>query len=135
MAKLYPKFQAKIEGGRFVFYQPDKFKRYVTTSFKEGQDVTLSVSAYKKTRSLKANSYYWLILTVIADSTGHTPDEIHETLKQLHLPKRFIKYGQKEVELPPTTSTLTTDEFSEYLEKIIAEATSLGINVPIPEEV
>src|SRR3954470_23574487 len=40
------------------------------------------------TRSHRANAYYWGVVSKgIAGHTGHTPEEVHDTLKLMFLPK------------------------------------------------
>ena len=134
MANLSPQFPVRLQDGRFVFSNPERFKKYVTSNFKDQQDLLLSIAPIKKNRSLRQNRYYWLILGVIAEDTGHSPEELHVLFKSLFLPKKFIRYKDKDIEISASTATLTTDQFAEYLDRIIADAESMGIKIPIPEE-
>lgn len=134
MIKIYPQFEAKLINKQFVFKFPKRFREFVSATFKEGQEILITVRPRKKNRTLKQNAYYWLVLNVIADYTGHSSDELHEIYKHKFLPRRVITYQYDQIELPGTTTVLTTDQFGEYLDRIIAEAGTMGVTVPIPEE-
>ncbi len=104
---------------------------------REGQDVRLTFSQPTKTRSNQQNRYYWgCVLTFIAAETGHTTEEIHEYCKAAFMPRAFIKLGGHEKRVTKSTTTLSTDEFEEYLDQVRAfAATELSIQIPMPNEV
>lgn len=66
----------------------------------------------------------------IANETGHTPEETHAWAKAKFLPKKFAKMLGEDVELSPTTATLSKLEFGELLDRIAAEA---GVPLPDPQ--
>ena len=103
---------------------------------REGKAVAVKFSRPVSTRSNSQNSYMWgVVLTLIAESTGHTTEEIHDILKSMFLPRKFITLGNREVETRKSTTELDTTEFEQYLERIRAWASSeLSIRIPLPNE-
>lgn len=99
------------------------------------KDGTYYIDINKKTkkRTTPENSYYWgVVIEMIADYTGHDPDEIHEAMKLKYLRKGVDKYG---LITTRSTASLTTTEFEEYLEKVRAwAAVTLSLTIPLPNE-
>ena len=83
-----------------------------------------------KPRSLKENNYYWgIVLTLLAEATGFTPEEAHDAMRW-----KFLRKGQR-FETVRSTTGLTTNEFEEYLEKIrLFAAQELNCIIPLPNE-
>lgn len=57
-----------------------------------------------------------------AQNAGYTADEWHEEMKKRLLKPRIVKSkldGRKRIKRKPTTTTLTTEEFMIYNQKII----------------
>lgn len=75
-------------------------------------------------RSTALNSYYWaVVIHIISEETGMTPEEAHEEMKQLHLPKRLTALrGNGRLNFPRvfdgTTTDLSNAEEWEYIENI-----------------
>jgi len=100
----------------------------------------VEVSEYRKNRSLEQNAYYWSAVlptmqSFIEESRGdhYSCDEIHEYMRDDFLPHRVITIkGQAKV-VRPSTASLTTEEFSVYLEHVIHFAAESGIVIPAPE--
>lgn len=82
-------------------------------------------------RSMSQHRFYWVYLDAIAHETGHTPEELHAWVKAKFLPRKFATVLGKDVELAPTTTTLSKLEFGELLDKICAET---GVALPDPRE-
>jgi len=89
----------------------------------------------KRDRTLRQNSYLWgVVYTIIAAETGHTTEEIHEWCKWHFLPRRYVTVGSKTCEAAKSTTTLSTDEFSKYVEQVRAFAgAELSISIPDPQ--
>jgi len=102
----------------------------------EGKAVTVEISKPASTRSLRQNSYYWgVVLTIIAQETGHSTEEIHLAVKDMFLPRKFLKLGSRETEIRKTTTDLTPTEFSLYIEQVRAWASQeLKCSIPSPNE-
>lgn len=102
--------------------------------FPDGRAVQVTWEKPKSVRSLKANAYYWgVVLTTISRETGNTTEDLHLAFRDMLLPRRFIKIGNREVEARKTTTELSTREFAEYVERVCAEAASMGIAIPTAE--
>lgn len=106
----------------------------ITSTFKCG--VCGAVNG-KNTRSIPQNKYYWsVIIGILSDHTGFTPDEVHEILKQKFLKKDVIIKEKDKVDIiriSTSTTGLTTIEMEEYLTKIKEwSAIELGIVLPDP---
>lgn len=123
-------FQGMIEGGKFVFATPEKWKRFLMAF--DGKKMTVDINEFKNRRSLSQNKYYHKYLSIIEDKTGNNADDLHEIAKRKFLPPRFVKsLGGKEIRLPGSTTGLSKTEFSEYLDKICAWS---GVPLPNPED-
>ncbi len=99
-----------------------------------GADTDEPVKPRKRTRSMQANAYYWgVVLKILGDELGYTPDEMHEAMK--------VKFRSR---ICPTTdltivaSTKTdSPDFWVYVEDIrrwAATWPSGGIYIPDPNE-
>lgn len=93
------------------------------------------------TRSVNQNAWYWSqIVGLISEHTGYTPDETHEVLKQLFLPKKLAVAAANgeivnELVIGGTTTTLNKLEFADYCERIRLWAQEqLNIDIPDPTE-
>lgn len=121
-----------VQDGRLVPSDGQKrtIAEYLHT--RDGKAVEVKLSRPTNNRSLSQNRFYWgVVLTTIAESTGNSTEDLHLVLKDMFLPRKFITLGAKEVEVRKTTTDLTTDEFSKYLEAVAAWAASeLGITMP-----
>lgn len=99
---------------------------------REGKTATVTFERPYHKRTTEQNKFYWgVILTTIAQHTGHTTEEIHEVVKDLFLPRKFIKLGNREVQIEKSTAKLTFTEFAHYLEQIRAWASQeLALTFP-----
>lgn len=100
----------------------------------KGPTVMLKLSKPQSVRSLNANAFYWgVVISEIAQHTGHSAEEIHLAVKDLFLPRKFLKLGTREVEVRKTTTDLSPTEFSAYVEQVRAwAAQELGLTIPEP---
>ena len=102
----------------------------------DGQDVRMEVKKDIRGRTQRQNRYYWgVVLTYIAAETGHSTEEIHEVMKQKYLPRSHVLVGTEEHEVSKSTTVLSTEEFTAYIEQVRAfAAQELSILIPSPEE-
>lgn len=86
-------------------------------------------------RSLAQNRLYHLWLNCISAETGNDTEMLAEYFKNKFLYVRHrIIYGSQ-VSVVPSTTTLNTEEFKEYLDKIQQWASAeQGIILPNPED-
>lgn len=97
----------------------------------------IAIQEIHPSRSVDANSYYWgVVIKMIADTTGHTPEEIHEYYKTLFLtdyaPNKINEWSLR----VRSTTELDRAEFMNYALKVRAHAmVNTGIDIPLPNEV
>lgn len=98
--------------------------------------VEVKISPYKDSRNRTAsqNNYLWsAVYPEIANYCGYSTEEVHEWCKLAFLPRSFVTINGIEREVAKSTTTLTTGEFTQYIESIRAWAGSqLGISIPEP---
>lgn len=101
-------------------------------------EVRITIERAHATRSSQANRYYWgVVVELLAEHTGYTPDEIHEVLKAKFLPKKLaVTDGNGEIKgefvVGGTTTKLNKVEFGEYVTQIRQWALE-DLDVVIPE--
>ena len=107
----------------------------------EGTEVLITFSRAKATRSEQQNRFYWgVIVDAISSHTGYTPEETHECLKQLFLPKKLAMLDgngdvHNELVIGGSTTKLSKVEFGEYCTQVREWAFDhLGIYIPLPSE-
>ena len=74
-----------------------------------------------------------VVYKTIAIDSGHSENEIHDYMKRVCLPPKFVKIMGKEIKMPASTTELNKAEFGEYIEKIRAEVSPMGIFIPEPD--
>ena len=127
---MHPIFRATIRKGKAIFHNLSQFNGYISNL--EGKDVDVIVKKRSKTRSNPQNAFYWgVAIKILCDEIGYTDDEMHATLKIMFLQDKTRKFPTLR-----STTTLTTVEFEEYLEKIRQwAAQDLNCVIPLPNEV
>lgn len=135
---MNPVFSAKVEHGKLLMYGRQLFNDYLSTL--EGKEVRVVVGKIKKQRTNRGNAYYWgVVIKLIGDEIGLSPEETHEALKLLFLKEHLdVRIGQniEPIFYVKSTASLSTIEFEEYLENIRMWAASfLNCQIPEPNEV
>ncbi len=135
---MNPVFRASIKSGKVIFDDVKQFNDYTQTL--ESKEVEVIVRTPKKPRSLAENSYYWgVIIKILSEQLGLSPDETHETLKYqfLKVHKSIIVQGKiEEFFFMRSTTDLSTKSMEEYLENIrMWAAEFLGCIIPLPNEI
>lgn len=92
----------------------------------EDKEVFVEVYEGKIKRSEQQNNYYWMYLSLIADETGYTSEEIHEWAKGKFLTKQIKELFGDKVRTKLSTTRLTKGEFAEYIMKIENETSVLA---------
>lgn len=97
--------------------------------------IEVFIREYKKRRSISQNNLYWMWLPILGDHFGETKEEMHETIAAhfLGVTERITRHGHKIVK-PISTTTLSTKEFTLYLEKIEALAHRENIKLLMPDD-
>lgn len=126
------KLQALIKDATITFENLPYARHHLKKM--EGKKVTIDVQTQTSRRSLNQNALMWMWFTLIAQYTGHTPEEIHIIVKGLYCPKKTLIIKNKTYTLPKGTSELTKGEMVEVMLHIEAMAADLGVILPSPEE-
>ena len=127
---MNPIFFATIKKGKVIFNNVQLFNNYLLSL--EGKDVEVVVRKPKKERSNPQNRYYWgVVINLLCETTGYTPEEMHEALKML-----FLKDNTRKLPTLRSTTELTTIEFEDFLEGVrVWAASELNCIIPLPNEV
>lgn len=94
----------------------------------------VTIEKYVKNRSQAQSRLYWMWLGIIAKDTGNSPENLHEIFKMKFLGTEKIKSLGYTIEIPKSTTKLSTQEFTDYLDKIEALALSIDIRLPHPAD-
>lgn len=97
----------------------------------------MTIEKKKDKRSLSANAYYWVLISILEGETGQDSDSLHDFFKTKFLPKRNVVFRQtgESTEVQGSTAALDSFNFFEYVEKIRAFAIQeLNIYLPTPDE-
>jgi len=94
----------------------------------------IRIEKHKKDRTKAQNSLLWLWLGIISNDTGESPENLHEIFKLKFLGTEKIQSLGYNIEIPKSTTRLTTQEFTDYLDKIEALAMSINIRLPHPQD-
>ena len=116
--------------GRLTF---DTELAYVFSTLSNGTyNITIKKASEK--RSIPQNDLMWMWLTCIERETGTPKDDIYMYYCKKFLMKT-IQVGEKWERIYNTSSKLNTEQMTEFLNKIQADAlTELGITLPQPED-
>jgi hypothetical protein len=127
---MTPIFQATVLGGQIMFHRPKEVKEYIQTF--EGKPVNVTIEKWKEKRTIQQNRWYWVcVVHLPAESFGYLDEEMHEIYKSMFL-KEEREIKGKRYELVRSTTSLNTEEFSEYIEKCRMWAANEGIVIPDP---
>jgi len=135
---------AQVRNGKLYIRNRRDFDQLVA-QMRDGQEVEVSVTRRRSTRSHEANAYYWGVVIAhlerhfSAHDLGYTADDIHELCKAKFIPKRVaVCKGNGEVVgdfvLGGSTRKLNTSEFYDYIEQIRQWAAELDCYIPDPNE-
>lgn len=129
---MRPIFYGQVNNGKLTLNNIERFQDYLKSISGE---VRLTIGRYYPERTTEQNKYYWgVVLKVISDETGYTPDEIHEIMKYKFLRKELEHKGQKYAYVRSTTA-LDTKEMTDYIEQIRDYWATQGIYIPDANEV
>lgn len=121
---------------KYVFHSSEvtKAQSKIFEAVREGKPgkYILKLIRAKDKRSLNQNSYYWgVVVKIIADHTGYTPEETHQELARM-----FLAYEKDGKIFTQSTAKLDTLEFENYLERSRKWAWSqFELTIPLPNEV
>jgi hypothetical protein len=123
---MIPVFFGQVNDG--VLQVEARFHAYLATL--EGP-VEVVVRKKRAQRSNKQNRYYWgVVVQILSDFCGYTPEEMHEALKEKFLGSERDQKGLLRIK---STASLTTDEFAQYTNRVVIwAAQELLVYIPDP---
>ena len=116
--------------GRLVMDEPGAFARALAAL--RGREVQVLIEPKKKRRSDRQNAYYWgVVIEILSDHTGYSPEEMHEALRN-----KFLGFYDKKTCLRVVSSSAEQNpvEFEKYLTQIRAWASENDVFIPLPNE-
>ena len=125
------RFLAFPQGSKLVLDEPGRWSGLLAKL--EGKRIQVTVEPVRAKRSGSQNrklfACYKEGLAGMEEYTGHTVTEVHEAYKQLYCPEKPVELPNGKTVMVKSTRLLTKDEFSAYLERVMAEFASYGIEV------
>lgn len=116
-------FIAEIKNEKLKFGSDFNRSRFVQF-LKENDGKKVRIEKIQPKRGLSLNSRYWAYLNDIERETGNNAEYLHEICKRKFLSPKWamITINGKEVEMkiPSSTTDLTSSEFIDYMDKIVA---------------
>jgi hypothetical protein len=117
------------------FFELDKFDDFTVWlgRLAPGTQIDLIIKKHEEKCSDAQRGYYFgVIVKIIAEHTGHEPEEIHDYLKWKFLRKK----DDAGLEIARSTESLTTGEREQYHEKCRRWAfVVLDLTIPLPNQV
>lgn len=126
---MSPTIRASVTHGKLTILD---MPRYTTWVSRLDGLVELIIRKPVKKRSLNENRYYHgVIVKMISDHTGSSPEDVHQFLK-----RKFLPDGGVIIPRTRSTTELTTVEAEKYYEEIRRwAAMELSLFVPQPNEI
>ena len=124
----YRTFRGHVKDGKVHLADPERLKALCEKI--EGKQIEVRIVMWYPNRSLNQNSWYWgVIVPMIAEYCGYEPEEVHSALKE-----QFLK-DHTDAQLPRirSTASLTTAEFTIYIDACRRLAAGWGVVIPDPQ--
>ena len=97
----------------------------------EGKEVEIRIRERSANRSREQNSLYWKWVDIMAKEIGYTKEEMHTLIKYKFLKRNVIDEDGVEQEIIKSTTTLTSKEFSLFMNELLYWSNStFNINLP-----
>jgi len=104
-----------------------EIQNYLGKCAETGGKFSIEISKFKKNRSLEQNAKLHALLRVIAEETGNSVADVKEYACAAFLGEITYEFkGQKRTRTR-STSELTTDECADFIERLQALASELGL--------
>jgi hypothetical protein len=95
---------------------------------------TVKITRKTEPRSISQNALMWMWFTCMEESTGQPKEDFHDYYKCKFLTRQIAVRGRW-VQVVGNTSSLNTLQFTQFLEKVKADAAvEWGITLPLPED-
>lgn len=125
-----PVFFASVEHGKILYLDRELLIAHIKAL--EGKDIDVIIRKHRKNRTHRQNRWYWIaVVGLPAAHFGYLPEEMHDAFKLMFL--RCHEDGKPET--TKSTTQLTTEGFTEYIEKCRRWCAAQGIVIPDPSEV
>lgn len=106
---------------------------YLFSTLKNGT-YTLTVKRASEKRSVPQNDLMWMWFACMERETGTPKQDIHDYYCRQFLRKQIV-WKDSVVTVIGQTSKLTTQQMTEFLKKVQADAaTEFGIQLPVPDD-
>jgi hypothetical protein len=127
-------FSGVVKGGTFKADDPVRFAGRMARL--EGRRVRAAFRRESAGRTLSQNRYYWgVVLATLSEWSGHDPEELHDYFKGFLKTQPRELPGGATLDVHPSTTSLTVEEFSAHVDKVVRWAAEQGVNVPDASEV
>jgi hypothetical protein len=127
----------KIIHGKKIYEDPELYQKDLL-NLKHDWPYEQIIRRIRKPRTDRQNRYYWgVVIDYIARQMGESDkNEVHKTLARHFLGFEEESYGGVTFEKTPSTTSLSTVEFTEYIEMVRRWAAEfLALNIPDPDQV
>jgi len=128
----------------------DDIRTTISEGLKDGP-VAISVDQKKETRSEQQHRLYRVWCRFLAENSGQymdvwddeltvnakqrmDEDAWHDMLRYAYLPSRFAKVQDRSLTILSSTKKLSVQQMNEYMHKVEALASRMGVKLPIPED-
>lgn len=84
--KIVPQFEGRVKDGVFRLHPKERKLFHIHCSrLKNGIYYLPAPKRFSGIRSGRQNRYYWVLMTILEDVSGHTKEEMHELCKYMFL--------------------------------------------------
>lgn len=129
---IVPILQANVKDCLLIYLDREKYNNWLVQL--NNKEVEVIIRKKRKNRSERQNRYYWgVVLKLISESTGESLEDLHN-----HFSYKWLSCSGKSGKLntKKSTTSLSTVEFMEYIDKIISWGEEfLNITFPEPENI
>jgi len=134
MSKLFPNFIGRVKNGKFIPENEDGYTVWMMNL--EDKECILTIGEKKNQRTMSQNKFYnGVVLKLIGEHLGYDRDEVHDILTAKFL-KKIVNVDGKDMVVVRSTTSLTTEEMSNYIERIkIWASKEIGVFIPDSSDV
>jgi hypothetical protein len=120
-----------IDTKRWILRTPDVLENCVNGLKQLPDDEIWEVVAkpYKLNRSVEQNALMWQLLTLLADHTAHSKDEMYTITTEMFLAPTVVEF-RGQIHRRYSTSKLKIGEMSEFIERLYQLSAEEGLYMP-----
>jgi hypothetical protein len=137
MIKLVQNIPAILNAAYWQRLQDTIAKLVAEGKINPGKEFALYITDKKAVRTKSQNNYYWgVILTVFGDAIGEEPKAVHDIFKRMFAPYTMKLFpGGKKRRVVKSSSDMTVEEMSKYIERCIQFCAEQSIVIPSPDSI